>query len=64
MILKTLHTNQRKLNFTNIDAKFLIKKSVNWSSLCVAAETNMTRNHEVAGSIPGLGQWVKDPAFP
>ena len=25
-------------------------------------ETNMTRNHEVAGLIPGLTQWVKDLA--
>ena len=26
-------------------------------------ETNLTRNHEVEGSIPGLTLWVKDLAL-
>ena len=26
--------------------------------------TNLTRNHEVAGLVPGLIQWVNDPALP
>ena len=29
-----------------------------------AAETNLTKNQEVVGSIPGLDQWVKDLTLP
>ena len=39
------------------------KKSEPWNSRREAAETNPTRNHEVASSIPGLDQCVKDPAL-
>ena len=58
--------------WAEIDGKFLLQppnpnlyENIYFgSSRCGAEETNLTRNHEVEGSIPGLAQWVKDLGLP
>ena len=41
-----------------------IWRRVHWGSCCGSRVMNPTSIHEDAGSIPGLTQWVKDPALP
>ena len=35
-----------------------------WSFCHGAAEMNLNSNHEVAGLIPSLAQWIKDLVLP
>ena len=40
------------------------KKMFGGSSCCGTAEMNLIGDHEIAGLIPGLTQWVKDLTLP
>ena len=50
----------KKLNQGELPGRKLSIAKI-WSFHCGTAETNLARNHEVVGCIPGLTQGVQDP---
>ena len=57
-VLKLAISKQKKM------FKVFFLKIKRRSSHCGSVETNLTSMHEDSGLIPGLAQWVKDPALP
>uniref|UniRef100_A0A8D1LR39 exodeoxyribonuclease III n=1 Tax=Sus scrofa TaxID=9823 RepID=A0A8D1LR39_PIG len=55
-IFRTLHPKKSEYTFFS-SAQAGVPVVTQWLM-------NLTRNHGVVGSIPGLAQWVKDPALP
>ena len=53
----------KDLNITFIIKEYMFRKYLR-SSHCGSVEMNLTGIPEDTGSIPGLTQWIKDPALP
>ena len=62
LVAKKIPVSEHKV-FSTKKTKTKTKKNVAGSSHHGAEETNLTRNDEVEGSVPGLDQWVKVPTL-
>ena len=55
---------QRELCSIILDSHVFVGNKSSGVPVVAQRLANPTRNHEVAGSVPALAQWVNDPALP
>ena len=58
-----LRNQDSQVNNLTLHLKQLEKREQTGVPVVVQWLVNLTRNREVVGSIPGLAQWIEDPAL-